>query len=196
MELRYSVIIPARNARQELAEILAALSAGADEPAPKEVVVVDDGSIDSTAALARTWGARVVSIPGRGPAAARNAGASAASGDLLVSFDADCVPEQGCIEALLAPFEDPRVVGVRGAYTTNQRALAARFAQLEMEEKQERMAASRETAVVDTACAAYRRRAFLEGGGPLEGGLRGSRGEQAPRGRRRLGGGGEERVGR
>ncbi len=165
MELRYSVIIPARNARPELAGILTALSAEAEEPTPQEVVVVDDGSIDSTADLARASGARVISLPGRGPAAARNAGASAASGDLLVFFDADCVPEQGCLDALLAPFDDPRVAGVRGAYTTDQRALVARFVQLEMEEKQQRMAASRETAVIDTACAAYRRRVFLDGGG-------------------------------
>src|SRR5262249_10417205 len=108
---------------------------------------------------------RVLRVPHAGPAAARNAGARAAAGDLLVFLDADCIPEPGCLEGLLAAFQNPQVVGVRGSYTTTQRALVARFTQLELEEKQERLAASREIAVVDTGCAAYRRSIFLDHGG-------------------------------
>jgi len=165
MNVSCSVIIPARNAGRVLGECLGALAPEPQGVEPSEVIVVDDGSTDGTAEIGRAGGAKVIHIPGLGPAAARNAGAREASGDLLVFFDADCVAEPGCLAALLAPFADPEVVGVRGGYTSNQRALVARFTQREMEEKQARLAAARRVAVVDTACAAYRREALLRHGG-------------------------------
>lgn len=164
MSLSFSVIVPARNAERLLAEALAAVAAEA-AVGPHEVIVVDDGSTDSTGEVARASGARVIRLPGLGPAAARNAGARAALGELLVFLDADCVPQEGCLEALLAPFADPEVAGVRGGYVSSQHSLVARFAQLELEEKQARLAASRQIALVDTACAAYRKRVFSQHGG-------------------------------
>jgi GT2 family glycosyltransferase len=130
-----------------------------------EVVVVDDGSHDDSGAVAGRHGARVVRIEGRGPAAARNAGARVARGEALIFLDADCVPEPECFVSLLASLADPCVSGVRGAYASDQRALVARFVQLELEEKQARLAASSEIAVVDTVCAAYRRSVFAASGG-------------------------------
>lgn len=70
-----------------------------------EVLVVDDGSTDDTAAIARGAGARVVAIPPHlttgNPAAARNRGARASTGDPLIFLDADCVPRPGWLDALL-----------------------------------------------------------------------------------------------
>ncbi len=165
MDLRCSVIIPARNASHELGECLAALADSSAGVVPSEVIVVEDGSTDDTGSVATAHGANVINLPGLGPAAARNAGAKAASGDILVFFDADCVPAPGCLAALLAPFEDPCVVGVRGAYSSRQQALVARLVQMELDEKQARLASSGQIAVVDTACAAYRRALFAEEGG-------------------------------
>jgi GT2 family glycosyltransferase len=159
------VIIPARNAEAVLGDCLDALSAGCGDGQRGHVIVVDDGSRDGTAALAKAHGARVLRLPGRGPAAARNAGAAAAETDVIVFLDADCVPEPDCIAALVAPFADPAVAGVRGSYTSHQRSLVARFVQLELEEKQAQMRASRQTAIIDTACAAYRRAVFWAYGG-------------------------------
>jgi GT2 family glycosyltransferase len=161
---RISVVVPARDDGPLLAECLAALRNGAASE-QLEVVVVDDGSTDTTPTVAQSQGARLIQLAGRGPAAARNAGARAARGELLVFLDADCAPEHGCVDALVAPFDDPAVVGVRGGYTSRQRSPVARFTQLELEEKQARLAASPRIAVVDTACAAYRRDVFLEHGG-------------------------------
>src|SRR5688572_19196235 len=118
VELRCSVVIPARNAAADLEACLIGLRAGGGAAGPDEVIVVDDGSTDDTAAVAERHRARVVRTARRGPAVARNAGARLASGELLVFLDADCVPEPGCLAALLAPFADPRVAGVRGSYTS------------------------------------------------------------------------------
>jgi len=90
----YSVVIPARNAERTLPRVLDALAR--QEPAPAEVIVVDDASTDGTAEVARGRGARVVE-PGerRFAGGARNAGWDAAAGDLVVFLDADAVPRDG-----------------------------------------------------------------------------------------------------
>lgn len=167
--LPISVVIPARNAEAFLGANLGAVADQLGDFADAELIVVDDKSDDRTACIARASGARVIDADGRGPAAARNLGARCARGDVLVFLDADCTPQPGCLRALAAPFVDPLVVGVRGAYATRQRALLARFTQLEFDEKQERLARSAQVTVVDTACAAYRREAFLSFGGFDEG---------------------------
>ncbi|HEX2987220.1 MAG TPA: glycosyltransferase, partial [Chloroflexota bacterium] len=165
MELSFTVIIPARNAASVLGKCLSSVVSKGAGGSPLEVIVVDDGSTDDTVAVAKSHGARVVYTGGLGPAAARNAGARVASGDLLVFLDADCVAEQGCLEALLAPFADPAVAGSRGGYTSDQEALLARFVQLEMDEKQARLEKSGLVTLLDTACAAYRRTLFTDQGG-------------------------------
>ena len=90
----YSVVIPARDAEPTLPHVLAALRA--QEPAPFEVIVADDGSTDATAHVAREHGACVVETGGgRFAGGARNAGWDAATGELVVFLDADVVPAQG-----------------------------------------------------------------------------------------------------
>ena len=67
-----SAVVPARNAERTLADALASIRA--QTVAVAEIVVVDDGSSDATAAIARAAGATVVEGPRMGPGAARNAG--------------------------------------------------------------------------------------------------------------------------
>jgi GT2 family glycosyltransferase len=88
-----SVVIPARNAERELVATLAPL-AGLD------VVVADNGSSDATAAVARAHGARVVTLDRPSRPAARNHGAAAARGSLLLFTDAGCVPDGDWAERL------------------------------------------------------------------------------------------------
>jgi glycosyltransferase involved in cell wall biosynthesis len=85
-----SFIVPAYNEELELPSTLAAIRAAAIASSePYEIIVVNDGSTDATAALAAAGGARVLTIHRRQIAAARNAGAREARGDILFFVDAD-----------------------------------------------------------------------------------------------------------
>jgi glycosyltransferase involved in cell wall biosynthesis len=87
-----SVIVPARNAADTISATLTALAAQTFD-GDFEVVVVDDGSNDETASLARRASANVIShAVATGPAQARNSGRRAARGALLAFTDADCEP--------------------------------------------------------------------------------------------------------
>ncbi|MDH7487996.1 MAG: glycosyltransferase [Anaerolineae bacterium] len=160
-----SVVIPARNAAATLPACLDALRGQTGSPPRFEVIVVDDGSTDDTATVAEAAGARVVRIAHAGRAAARNRGAEAARGALLLFTDADCVPNPDWVSRLAAPFADASVAGARGVYRTRQRSLVARFVQIEYEDKYRLLKPLQDIDFVDTYSAAYRREVFLANGG-------------------------------
>lgn len=86
----FSFIVPAYNEEAELPETLAAIRRAADLSAqPYEIIVVDDASTDRTRLIAEEAEVRVLSGNHRQIAAARNAGARAARGDVLFFVDAD-----------------------------------------------------------------------------------------------------------
>ncbi len=101
---RISVIIPARNEATLIPRVIGAVRAQRPADAELDIIVVDDGSSDGTPAAARAAGASVLELAGAGgnPAAARNRGAAAATGDPLIFLDADCIPAQGWLSAILA----------------------------------------------------------------------------------------------
>lgn len=89
-----SIIIPALNAAPTLARLFSALQRAQEEfHGTTEVILVDNGSTDSTVELATKAGARVLRCSTPGPGAARNMGLGAATGELLLLMDADCAPE-------------------------------------------------------------------------------------------------------
>lgn len=96
-----SIIIPALNAERFIAEAIESILAQGVEPI--EIVVIDDGSTDRTAAIANRYGSpvRCISQPNRGLPGARNSGLAAASGDLIGFCDADDVFMPGCLQLQL-----------------------------------------------------------------------------------------------
>jgi mycofactocin glycosyltransferase len=113
---RVSVIVPVKDRAEELRRCLESVRR-LDYPAERvEVLVVDDGSTDDSAAVARSLGATVIASGGRGrgPAAARNRAASAASGELLAFLDSDCVASERWLVELVGAFTDPSVAAVGG----------------------------------------------------------------------------------
>jgi len=128
-----------------------------------EILLVNDGSTDNTAeAVARYPGVRCITQANAGPAAARNRGAAAARGVIILFTDDDCVPAPGWLRAMLQPFRDPEVVAVKGTYRTHQRNLLARFVQIEYEDRYRMMSNLDCIDFVDTYSAAFRRDRFIE----------------------------------
>jgi len=101
-----SVVIPARNEEKHISKVVRSVLDQCPAGSALEVIVVDDGSTDRTAEEARRAGAHVVELGkdghGGNPAAARNRGASVASGNPLIFLDADCVPGKGWLDSILA----------------------------------------------------------------------------------------------
>lgn len=159
-----SVVVPAYNAEATIGACVRAVCAQAYD-GPFELIVVDDGSTDGTAAAVRAAGATVLSTPRGRPAAARNAGLRAARGAIVCFTDADCAPRPDWLRELAAPFADPTVVACKGSYATRQTALVARFVQLEYEDKYDLLRRQPSIDFIDTYSAAYRRDALLSHGG-------------------------------
>lgn len=99
-----SFIVPAYNEELELPSTIGAIHAAAKSASEDyEIIVVDDASTDSTAAVAIRNSARVVSINRRHIAAARNAGARESRGDILFFVDADTrINTRHIVDALAA----------------------------------------------------------------------------------------------
>lgn len=163
-----SVIVPAFNAAGTLDDCLNALL---NQTAPRssyEIIVVDDGSLDATADVARRYcdqGVRLVRQHNQGAAGARNTGVAHAQGELLLFTDSDCAPQPDWIERMVAAFDNPETVGAKGAYLTRQGRLVARFVQIEYEDRYDRMRDQERIDFIDTYSAGYRRDVFVRNGG-------------------------------
>jgi len=119
--VKTAAILPAYNEADRIRDVLKAVL---HAPSIDEVIVVDDGSTDATAAVARSVrGVRVIRLPqNRGKGAAMAAGAESTDADILVFLDADLIglaPEH--VEALVAPVRLRRVKMAVGRFCGGRR---------------------------------------------------------------------------
>ncbi|MCO8126384.1 glycosyltransferase [Acidimicrobiia bacterium EGI L10123] len=107
-----AVVIPVHDGAGQITRTIDAVLGQSTPPA--EVVVVDNGSTDATAEVARRAGARVVHEGRRGSYAARNAGVAATTSDTIAFTDADCVPDPGWVAAIERAFARDVAIDVVG----------------------------------------------------------------------------------
>jgi glycosyltransferase involved in cell wall biosynthesis len=165
-----SVVIPVRNGGRDFERCLRRLRASTYSD--YELIVVDDGSADGSAALAESCGALVVRHEGpKGPAAARNAGAEAASAPIVFFLDADVALHPDALARAVARFEaDSGLAALFGSYDDAPTApgLVSQYRNLlhhYFHQRGEFKEGSRPVRTFWTGCGAIRRRVFLELGG-------------------------------
>lgn len=111
-----SILIPAYNEAQTIGKTLESLIE-VDYP-HKEIIVIDDGSDDDTAAIASLFTGKGVKLLRKqirgGKASCLNLGLKASSGELIVSLDADSTLDRDALRKIVAYFEDEQVGAVSG----------------------------------------------------------------------------------
>jgi radical SAM superfamily enzyme YgiQ (UPF0313 family)/glycosyltransferase involved in cell wall biosynthesis len=133
---KVAVVVAVHNEEKYLADLLDGLLSQT-HPAD-EIIVVDDGSSDSTPKLLCRYAQahpqiKYVSQVKSGPAASRNKAWRISTADICVFTDGDCVPRADWLEKLLGPFEDNTVGAAGGTYDTiNVESRLARFIGLEI----------------------------------------------------------------
>ena len=165
-----SVVIPVHNGGHDFGRCLRRLRDS--RMADFELIVVDDGSTDGSAALAGSFGATVYrNTAPLGPASARNAGARAATAPIVFFLDADVAVHPETLSRVVARFEgDPGLTALFGSYDDAPSApgLVSQFRNLLhhfVHQQGDFVADARPARTFWTGCGAIRKRVFLDLGG-------------------------------
>lgn len=170
---RCAVLVPAFNEAKIICKSIQALLDC--RPDNCEIVVIDDGSSDQTAEVARaafgeTEGVTILDKPNGGKASALNYGLSHTDAEFIIAQDADTLFEPGAIPLLLRHFRDPTVGAVAGAVLVgNTVSWIGQFQALEYVTSQNldrrAMEMANAIAVVPGAIGAWRRVSLITCGG-------------------------------
>ncbi|MBC2694138.1 MAG: glycosyltransferase [Desulfobacteraceae bacterium] len=165
--INVSVIIPLYNA---VCEIMTCLHALINQTYPKnnyEIIVVNDGSYDGSEKVVKMFEEVIlINQTHQGPGATRNNGASHAQGKIILFIDADCIAIPAWLEEMVKCFEeDSNIVGVQGAYKTDQKRLLARFSQIEFEERFEMLKKKDAIDFIGSFSVGFKKEFFQEAGG-------------------------------
>lgn len=109
-----SVVIPAYNEEKYLPRTLDSLKKL--DRKPDEIIVVDGGSTDATAAIARKLGATVMTVAHKGIGFARDRGLEEAKGDIIAYTDSDTVVPHDWLTKIEETLSERGVVGVFGTF--------------------------------------------------------------------------------
>jgi cellulose synthase/poly-beta-1,6-N-acetylglucosamine synthase-like glycosyltransferase len=112
---RVSVIVPAYNAENTIAECIASLLSLDYPRGLRELLIVNNASADATDQVLKQFGSEIVSLSEvkRGPGAARNRGLRAAGSEVVAFTDADCVVHPSWLRSIVLPLRD-HGVGIVG----------------------------------------------------------------------------------
>lgn len=109
---KISVIVPAHNEERYITRCLASIRQAAEQVSmPVEIVVVLNRCTDRTAEIAREYGALTVSEDAKNLARIRNAGCRAATGDVIVTLDADSWMSAGMLSEVMAHIQSGMYIG-------------------------------------------------------------------------------------
>ena len=112
---RFSIVIPCYNEAAFITETIRSIKRQ-DFNGSYEIIVVDNNCSDATAAIALDMGAKVVTETNAGVCWARQAGAEAASGEIIISTDADTTFSDNWLSTIDAWFTDhPQAIAIAGA---------------------------------------------------------------------------------
>jgi GT2 family glycosyltransferase len=161
---RISVVVPVYNSSTEVSICLGALRGNTLQPF--EILVVDDGSTEDVASIARAYGAEVLSTGGRrGPASARNQGGAAARGDIIFFIDVDVVAQPDTLAKVVQNFTDPKVDAAIGSYDNAPAAPQLLSQYRNLMHYYTHQNSARQATTFWSGCGAIRREVFLAVGG-------------------------------
>jgi cellulose synthase/poly-beta-1,6-N-acetylglucosamine synthase-like glycosyltransferase len=119
-----SILIPCHNEERVIGHLLDRLVATTYPKEKLEIIPINDGSTDATGQILDEYAAKHPFIKplhrgngGHGKAAALNDGLKVSKGEIILTFDADYLPQYDIVEKLVVPFVDPEVGGVQGRVT-------------------------------------------------------------------------------
>ena len=159
-----SVIVPVRNGQDTMRGCLESLFASAYRNF--EVIVVDDGSTDSTGTIVSGYPCRLLSTAHAGPAAARNCGVEHASGDILLFLDADVTVRADSLGRVVSILdESPQIDALFGSYGKQTIPDNVVSVYKNLLHHYTHQTAQREAATFHTAFGAIRRASFHRVGG-------------------------------
>jgi glycosyltransferase involved in cell wall biosynthesis len=162
-----SVIVPVRDGESTITDCLDSILATDFPPERREILVVDNGSSDGTAALIKSRPVRYLREEKRGVSNARNRGIAESRGEILAFVDADCLVDPQWLAELVRPFEDAEVGSVAGDLQHAPPTTAAERQAARMLGNWQRFAFTSNPAYPITANAAYRRE-VLDHIGPFD----------------------------
>jgi cellulose synthase/poly-beta-1,6-N-acetylglucosamine synthase-like glycosyltransferase len=116
----FSIVVPVKNEERVINRLLDSLSTLNYPLNKREIIIVEDGSTDKTNDICMTYAKEHANVKvlnkslSNGKPSALNFGLSHAKGDVVAIFDADNVPAQDALLAVVEYFEDPKVAAVQG----------------------------------------------------------------------------------